>query len=139
MANDGYVSKPFLEYQMPLYVCIICIFALSTIPDSSLPYMGSSSQKRLGLNTVAHLVEYGVLCFLLFRFFQFPARRTKRTSAILAVLCAAVLGGVDEFYQNFTGRYPSIYDWFINCVGAVVSILLVIYIIPYVRARKTKR
>ncbi len=127
----------FLKYQLPLYIYIGCIFAVSSIPDRSLPDMGSSSSERWVRNALAHFVEYGILCFLLFRFLQSRSRWSAKLSAVLSVLCAAGLGGIDEFYQGFTGRYPGFDDWLADCTGAVVC-SVVLYIL-YMRTRKGAR
>ena len=69
---------------------------------------------------VAHLVEYGILGFLLFRLFA-SGRMSVMLAAVLVTFCAAVLGGLDESYQGITGRQPSVYDWLFDCLGAVVA------------------
>ena len=76
---------------------------------------------------IIHLVEYGILGFLLFRFFS-SGRITLSLTAILAVVCVAAVGALDESYQSITGRNPSVYDWLADCLGATVSsCLMVLY------------
>ena len=76
--------------------------------------------KLASADKIAHLVEYGILGFLLFGAFS-SSKKTASLAAILAILCAAVAGGLDESYQGITGRSSSVYDWLADCAGATVS------------------
>ena len=86
----------------------------SSIPGSSIPGGPVSTDK------VVHLVEYGILGFLLFRLFL-SGRSSVMLAVMLAIFCSALVGGLDESYQGFTGRQPSVYDWVFDCLGATIA------------------
>lgn len=111
-------SPSFLRYQLPLYLYIGGIFALSSIPSDSVPSIGIS----LPTDKVIHFVEYGIFGFLLFRAIFSTGKISAKWSAVLVILCAAGLGAVDEVYQIPTGRDSSVYDWLFDCMGAVASL-----------------
>ena len=112
--------KLFLRYQLPLFIYIGIIFALSSIPPKSLP----SIDTRLPADKVVHFVEYGVFGFLLLRALLSSGRVSIKWAAILVIYSAAVLGAVDEYYQNLAKRSPSVYDWMFDCLGATSSLIL---------------
>ena len=110
-------SRPFSKYQLPLYIYIAVIFGVSSIPGSSLP----DSPLPSNTDKVIHLVEYGILGFLLFRAIFSSGRIPLILSVILTIFCATVLAALDESYQGITGRNPDVYDWFFDCLGAAIS------------------
>lgn len=108
------LSPSFLKYQLPLYLYIVGIFALSSIPGNAIPDIDS----ELAFDKVIHFVEYGILGFLLFRGIFSSERMSARRSFLLVILCAAAVGALDEFYQRFTGRNSDVYDWVSDSLGA---------------------
>ena len=111
------LSRSFFRYQLPLYLYIGGIFALSSVPSDSLP----SINTPLPVDKVVHFVEYGILGFLLFRVIFSSGKISAKWSVMLVIFCAAALGAVDEAYQFFTPRDCSVYDWIFDCLGAAVS------------------
>jgi len=105
---------------LPLFVYIGVIFALSSIPPKSLP----SIDMRIPSDKVAHFVEYGVFGFLLLRALLSSGRISVKWTAITVIYSAAVLGAVDEYYQNLARRNPSVFDWMFDCLGATSSLVL---------------
>ena len=103
-----------MKYQLPVYLYIAAIFIGSSIPGPSMPSAPVSTDK------VAHLVEYGILGFLLSRLFA-SGRMSVMLAVILTIFCAAALGGLDESYQGITSRHPSVYDWLFDCLGAAIA------------------
>ena len=86
------------------------------------------SSAALPTDKVLHLVEYGILGFLLFRAISSSGRISLRRSIMLVIFCAAVLGALDESYQSITGRHPDVYDWLFDSLGAAISsCLLALY------------
>lgn len=92
------------------------IFFLSSIPGKDLPLLFPFSDK------VIHLVEYGILGFLLrkainFYFFKYPG--------VLAVLIGALYGLSDEIHQIFVpGRECNVVDWIFDVAGCTLSQVL---------------
>ena len=112
--------SPFTKYKLPVFVYICIVFALSSIPSDDIPEVKAPFQ----VDKLVHFCEYGFFSFLIFRAFFLTGKFGILPSAILAVLGAATLGAVDEFYQSFTGRHSDIYDWFADCSGATFAALL---------------
>jgi len=112
------LRRLFLRNQLPLYLYIGGIFALSSIPSGSIPSINAPSF----IDKVVHFAEYGILGFLLFRAIFSFNKISAKWLAILVMFCAAALGAMDEFYQSLTGRDSSIYDWIFDCLGAAASL-----------------
>lgn len=111
----------FLFYHFPAIVYAAAIIALSSIPNPRpLPI------RVLLADKLAHLVEYGIFAFLIFRSFtnigtRMPARRALFLSALFICLFAAF----DEYYQRFiSGRHPDAYDLAADVLGALLVLLL---------------
>lgn len=125
--------RSFLLYQIPLYVCIVGIFVLSSIPSRSLPDV----ETEIPIDKAFHFVEYGVFGFLLSRVLLFSRRLSTKLLPVLVIGCAAVLGAVDESYQSFTGRNTDIHDWIFDCLGAATASLC--YLVYISRLKKQNR
>jgi len=127
-------SRSFSRYRLPLYLYIVGIFALSSIPSDSIP----SVSAPFPIDKVAHFVEYAIFGFLLFRAVLSFGRIPAKWSAALVIFCAAALGAVDESYQILIGRDSSVYDWVFDCLGAAVALwCLALY--TKVQERKGKK
>jgi hypothetical protein len=75
---------------------------------------------------LAHLIEYGVFCFLLYRSFGNQNRICwKPQLALWSILAAAAYSLTDEFHQLFVpGRGASLIDCAIDTVGAATAMFL---------------
>lgn len=76
---------------------------------------------------LAHLIEYGVFCFLLYRSFGNHNRICWRPQlAFWSILAAAAYSLTDEFHQLFVpGRGASLVDCAIDTIGAAIAMLLI--------------
>ena len=76
---------------------------------------------------LAHLIEYGVLSFFLYRSFGGNGRTLWQPRlAFWSIVAAAVYSLTDELHQLFVrGRGASIADCGIDTVGAAIAMLLV--------------
>jgi VanZ family protein len=77
----------------------------------------------------AHLTEYALLAWLLWRAIRKPKRYDPRPwswrEGIVAVLIVALYAATDEFHQSFVpGRTPLVSDVLIDTIGAVFGMLL---------------
>ena len=97
------------------YVCLI--FFLSAQPGLTLPGTFEYRDK------VAHIIEYGILGFLVWR----AARDTWPTQkpvnrALIVWLAIMALGACDEKFQAFIpGRESSVYDWIADSTGGLLA------------------
>jgi len=79
------------------------------------------------LRKIAHIFEYGILCFLLLR-----ALREEKISLIRIVIFSVILSFFyalsDEYHQSFIyGRYGSLVDVGIDSIGILIIGLLWYY------------
>ena len=76
---------------------------------------------------LAHLIEYGVFCFLIYRSLGNQYRICWRPQlALWSVLAAAAYSLTDEFHQLFVpGRGASLVDCALDTVGAAIAMSLV--------------
>lgn len=114
--------KKIFNYWFPPIVWALIIFTFSSFstPSTSAIYWQDFVVKKL-----AHMVEYGIFAFLLYRALR--AYEVNKTRAvILSILIAGVYGLTDEFHQSFTpGREPRIRDVAFDTIGASLSMLLI--------------
>ncbi|MBI5788116.1 MAG: VanZ family protein [Candidatus Schekmanbacteria bacterium] len=125
-------DKPFIEYKLacrPVYV--YWLFVVSYL--ALIYYLSSLSEiggipgffyQLEGFDKLAHLIEYGILGWLLYRAFRYASPYSKYAS-VLAVIFATLYGISDEFHQSFVpGRVPDVYDAVFNSGGAILAQLL---------------
>jgi VanZ family protein len=80
------------------------------------------------LRKTAHLLEYGIFAFLLYRSFD-SARGgvPRRTIAVFCLLISGFYAGLDEIHQLFVpGRGPSLSDCLIDTLGAGLALWIVL-------------
>lgn len=116
--------KHFCWYQLPAIFWLSAIFIQSSISNLSTPDFGFKLQDKL-----THLIEFGILAYLLIRAFMFQNNHFFKTNAIWATFIFASLYAVtDELHQLLVpGRAGDIYDVFADILGIVVVIILFKY------------
>ena len=112
-------SHKIASLWLPVLVWAGVIFFFSSQPASSLPSTSQLIQKS------AHVVEYAVLAFVLWR--ALSGHLLAHTTALtLAWLISVVYATSDELHQMFVpGRNPSLVDIGIDALGATAGLLLV--------------
>jgi VanZ family protein len=114
--NSKNVAKRFSYYWLPALCWMALIFFLSSLPGSSLSDFGSID---FFVKKAAHITEYAILYFLLFRAFHSAMVTPKALliSAVIAVLYAIS----DEYHQTFIPlREGRARDVFIDSIGIFV-------------------
>jgi VanZ family protein len=111
-----------LTYQILLCLYIVGIFSLSSIPPSSIPDI----KTQIPIDKFVHFTEYAIFSFLLFKVIHKTTKVSIWWSIIPVVICAAILGAIDESYQHLTKRTPDIHDWIADVSGAVFCMILII-------------
>lgn len=95
----------------------IFLFCVMHFPKARLPGVVPAEDK------VAHLLAYGLLAFLLWKFAEAlrrgPVDAGFRWRALLLLSAYAV---IDEYLQKFVGRSASVGDWLADVVGAATMI-----------------
>ena len=129
VASKGCVflkQRWFLFYWMPVIAYAAFILAVSSIPGSALKLPFSYFDK------CAHLVEYGLLSFLVGRAWRAPrpssdgvscadsgaGLRSGAAAAAITIVAVVAFGAIDEAYQSTRGRDADIYDLAADAVGA---------------------
>lgn len=101
------------------------IWTASSIPGSELP--GELNY----WSYVAHVVEFGVLGFLLSRARLDPKKKRNSLNIAIPILLGVAYGALDEFHQLYVpGRSVDALDWLMDVWGVVLGVWL------GVRARK---
>lgn len=109
-----------VHYWLPALCCMALIFFLSSLSGSSLSNFGSLD---VFIKKGAHIAEYAILYFLLFRAFQslMVTRKALIVSAVIAVLYAIS----DEYHQTFVPfREGTVRDVFIDSIGIFLMYLI---------------
>lgn len=92
------------------------IFALSSIPDL---HSGLLPLWDLILRKIAHVAEFAVLGWLMFRAFEVGGL-TRIRAAVLAAVISAFFAGTDEWHQTYViGRNGSPLDILVDSVGVI--------------------
>lgn len=85
---------------------------------------GTINERRLfHLDKLVHLIEYGVLSYLLYMAFKESRYKILvKYASILAIIIAIFYGSTDEFHQIFVhNRYCSIEDLLWDGIGAILA------------------
>lgn len=92
---------------------------------------------HFALRKIGHLTEYAILAALLWRGLRGTlAALSKMVLALSTLLMAAAFAASDEYHQSFVPtRTASLHDVMIDCIGALVAVLLCFM---FARARAPK-
>lgn len=97
--------------------------------------------KRLGLNIngeiisflvrkAAHVTEYMILFFLIYRVIIISTNVSK--NKLISLLILFIYASSDEIHQRFIpGREGCIRDVFIDCIGGIIGIIILVAIKKY--------
>jgi VanZ family protein len=146
--------KSLFKYWLPLLIWLSLIFLDSTDLMSAqhtsrfiVPFLHwlnpnispeAAASIHFMVRKCAHVGEYAILAFLLFRATAYITnRRWSMPILCLATWTAGLFIAVtDEFHQTFVpSRGPSIRDIAIDCGGAIIGLLIALF---FVRRRSTK-
>jgi VanZ family protein len=117
-------KKSILRYWLPLVLWMGVIFFLSAQP--ALPHHPDTLLDLI-LKKAAHMIEYGLLAFLLWRALS-RGRDILSWSALVttAFLVSVLYAASDEYHQSFVaGRNGTLLDVGIDAIGALVALLVV--------------
>ncbi len=135
----------FLRYWLPLIVWMALIFSASADAQSTEhtsrflePFLRwlkpdisprAIEAARWCVRKAAHVTEFGLLTWLLWRALRKPKRNDPRPwswkPALLALSIVVLYAATDEYHQRFVpNRTGSIKDVFIDTTGAVLAIAI---------------
>jgi VanZ family protein len=129
--NKGSIGRPLdsllvnslLRYWLPPALWAGVIFILSAQP--SLPHYPDTLLDLI-LKKAAHMIEYGILAFLLWRALSRGQGALSRSAWVTAFVVSVLYAASDEYHQTFVpGRNGTPVDVGIDTVGALIALLIV--------------
>jgi len=124
--------KKFFKFWLPVIVWMGVIFIFSSISN-----LKSGLKEDYILRKIAHMIEFGILTFLLFRAIVSDKSAQGRSASggkaiVSAVIITLFYAFSDEFHQLFVqGRQCSLKDAGIDSIGILISAGLC-----YIKSRK---
>jgi VanZ family protein len=116
-------EKSISRYWLPPVLWMGLIFILSAQP--TLPHHPDTLLDLL-LKKAAHMIEYGILAFLLWRALSRGRGAPPRSALVAAFVVSVLYAASDEYHQSFVpGRNGTPVDVGIDAVGALVALLVV--------------
>jgi len=98
------------------------IYFLSSRPDL---HSGLQPTWDVILRKIAHMVEYGILTWLLIQAIRAGTPITGRTM-LISISLASLYALSDEYHQTFiVGRHGSPIDWLIDLVGVGTAAIII--------------
>jgi VanZ family protein len=117
------MSEKLLRYWLPPVLWMGVIFILSAQP--SLPEYPDSLLDLI-LKKAAHVMEYGLLAFLLWRALSRGRGALSRPALVTAFLVSVLYALSDEYHQTLVpGRQGRLMDVGIDAAGALVALLVI--------------
>lgn len=112
----------FLRYWLPVIAWAGLIFFLSSIPQLS----SGLGLADLILRKLAHMMEFGLLAYLIYRAFRQTWQLKQFDLLAWSVILSFVYAGTDEYHQLFVpGRECHFSDVLIDGLGILVFVLIV--------------
>lgn len=110
---------------LPVALWCSMIFYLSSISDLSTGW----GLYDFVLRKIAHMVEYGILAFLVWRALLASGTFTENKVYSLSFVFSVLYAVSDEIHQGFVpGRGPSVYDVLIDAIGVVIAICIIMFV-----------
>ena len=103
----------FFKLWVPVIVWAMAIFFMSSIP-----YLKSDLEYDFALRKIAHMLEYFIFTFLLYRAFKESFKLNIFRLFVYPMVLSFVYAASDEIHQSFvSGRNCSNYDLLIDTAG----------------------
>ncbi|MBR1815981.1 MAG: VanZ family protein [Lachnospiraceae bacterium] len=84
----------------------------------------------------AHATEYAILGMFLVGVF-YPVKKRSKSNIIYPLVCCVLYAATDEIHQLFVpGRSGQLFDVLIDGAGALVGILVIIFILERIKMHK---
>ena len=117
---SGRSSRRLIKYWLPVIICAILIFYLSSLTSKDIPDL------FIGKDIIEHLIEYACFALLLSRALKAYNPKLSYNKRILWVCVIAIIYALsDEFHQSFVaGRNSSGFDLSLDAIGSLMGSLL---------------
>jgi len=114
--------KKFLKFWFPVLIWAGIIFTLSSIPN-----LESGLKQDFFLRKIAHILEYAILTFLLFRAGISAGWQIKK-AIFFSIIIAFLYALSDEYHQTFVfGRKGRLKDVGFDSIGILITGLVWYY------------
>ena len=112
-----------LRYWLPPVLWMGAIFVLSAQP--TLPRHPDNLLDFI-IKKAGHMIEYGILAFLLWRALSRGRGALSRSALVIAFVASVLYAASDEYHQTFVpGRKGKLMDVGFDVVGALLTLLVV--------------
>ncbi len=119
------LSQKICQLWLPVFVWAGLIFFLSNIPN-----LKSGLDEDFILRKFAHVLEYLILTFLLWRAFKNSFSLNQVSLMVYPALISVLYAASDEFHQTFVqGRHGCLNDVLIDSIG-IFGLFLALKLIP---------
>jgi VanZ family protein len=129
--------RHFVKYEkyVSLIIWLLAIFYLSS---QSLDFVAVTDVWEFIIRKLAHMFEYGVLTYLIFRILGQTEKRHVNWNLFWSLAFSVLYALSDEYHQSFVvGRVGVIRDVVIDSIGSLIFIWL-IYLNYHHQHRKIK-
>jgi len=118
------MGKRILRW-IPAAILMILIFIASAMPGNEIPKFGTID---LIVKKGGHMTGYALLAIACFLALYYDNKNVAR-STILSLCITIIYAALDEYHQSFTpGRTPSVMDVGIDAAGAILGIVIIVFI-----------
>jgi VanZ family protein len=112
-----------LKTWLPVIFWCLVIFYFSNIPSLHL-----NIKWQFIIRKTAHIIEFGILSFLLYRSLKKSTNLSIITIILISFGLTVLFSISDEFHQTFIlGRVGTIRDVFIDMIGVAIFILIILF------------
>ena len=103
-----------------VWLAAAAIYAALTFVVSMIAGISILPRIKLRIDLILHVIEYGILAWLILRYFRAVGWPLHwRSCAWITLLICAVVGGLNELLQTrIPGRFGDVNDMIANLVGA---------------------
>ncbi len=115
------VALRVLEYHLPVLLYAACILYLSSVPSVKSPF-----KLPPGVDKLAHLIEYAIFAWIVFRsFHDLMGAYSTRLVVMIGATFILIFAALDELFQGtIPGRHQDSLDLAMDFVGGVVVLIL---------------
>lgn len=110
-----------VKYHLPVLLYATCILYLSSMPSMKSPFKFPE-----GIDKLAHLIEYAVFAWIVFRsFHDLMGAYSTRLVVMIGAIFILIFAALDELFQGtIPGRHQDPLDLAMDFVGGVVVLIL---------------
>lgn len=115
------VTLRLVKFHLPVLLYAACILYLSSIPS-----LKNSPQLPEGLDKLAHLVEYALFAWTVFRSFNdLIGHHSLRLVVMIGAVFILIFAALDELFQGtIPGRHQDPFDLAMDFVGGLVILII---------------